>query len=91
MIVLILRIAALALRIVSFALLVYCIMSFVMPDHQLYRKLAYYMERILHPIRDRLYRWFPALRRTPVDFSPLVLWLLIDIALSLVYRLGRIL
>jgi len=85
----ILRIVSAVLRLANLALIVYCIMSFVMPQHELYRKAAYYMERVLHPIRSVLYRWFPALYRLPVDISPLVLWFLIDLAMSLVNMIGR--
>ena len=81
---LILNLAATALRIASFALLVYCVMSFVAPGNDLYRKAAYYMERVLYPVRMRLYRWFPSLRSLPVDLSPLVLWLAIDILMSVI-------
>lgn len=85
----ILRIVSTVLRLANLALIAYCIMSFVMPHHELYRKLAYYMERVLHPIRSLLYRWFPALYRLPVDISPLVLWFVIDFAMGLVNMIGR--
>ena len=87
----ILNLASLALRIFSFALLVYCVMSFVAPGNDLYRKAAYYMERVLYPVRMTLYSWFPALGALPVDLSPLALWLLIDVALALLNALGRLL
>lgn len=86
----ILGLAATALRIASFALLVYCIMSFVAPQNDLYRRAAYYVERVLYPVRMKLWRWFPALRSMPVDFSPLALWLLIDVALALLNMLRRV-
>lgn len=73
-------IAGMALRLLSLAMLIYCVMSFIMPQSDLYRKLASWVEPFLHPVRFRLYRWFPALRRMPVDFSPLAVWLLIDVA-----------
>ena len=66
---LILGIASAMLRIFSFVLLVYCVMSFVAPGNDLYRKAAYYMERVLYPVRMRLWSWFPALRSLPVDLS----------------------
>ena len=86
----ILSLAAMALRFASFALLVYCVMSFVAPNNDLYRKAAYYVERVLYPIRLKLWRWFPALRTLPVDISPLALWLLIDVAMALVNMLRRV-
>jgi len=79
-----LGIAGLVLHIASIALLVYCVMSFIMPHNELYRKAAYYVEPVLHPIRLQLYRWFPSLRDLPVDFSPLALWLALDIAGGLI-------
>jgi len=85
-----LNLAATALRIASFALLVYCIMSFVAPQNDLYRKASYYVERVLYPIRMKLWRWFPALRSLPVDLSPLALWLLIDVALAVLNMLRNI-
>lgn len=86
----ILSLASAALRLASFALLVYCVMSFVAPGNDLYRKAAYYVERVLYPIRLKLWRWFPALRNLPVDLSPLALWLLIDVAMALVNMLRRV-
>ena len=50
----------------------------------LYRKLGVYVERVLYPVRMQLYRWFPSLRSLPVDVSPLVLWLAIDILMSVI-------
>jgi len=82
--------AHLALRLLSLAMLAYCVMSFIMPGSSLYNGLASYVEPVLRPVRFRLYRWFPALRRMPVDFSPLAVWLLIDAAgwvLNLLQRL----
>ena len=73
-----------ALRLVSIALLVYCVMSFVMPQSDLMRKAAVYVEPVLRPFRGLLYRYFPKLRMMPVDFSPLVVWLVLDIAAWLV-------
>lgn len=87
---LILSLAATVLRIASFVLLVYCIMSFVAPQNELYRKAAYYVERVLYPIRMKLWQWFPSLRSMPVDFSPLALWMMIDLTLALLNALRRV-
>ena len=87
---LILGLLSLALKLASLALLIYCVMSFIMPHHQFYRKAACYVEPLLHPVRMQLYRWFPSLRNMPLDFSPLALWLLIDVAGWVVNWLGRI-
>lgn len=80
---------ALALRLASYALLIYCVMSFVMPQSDLFRKATMYVEPVLRPIRMKLYSWFPALRRLPLDFSPLALWLLIDILMAVVNVVRR--
>ena len=81
---LLLSLAGLVVKVASLALLVYCVMSFVMPHNDLYRKASFYVEPLLQPIRRQLYRWFPALRSLPLDFSPLALWLLLDIAGGLI-------
>lgn len=90
MIGLLLNLVSLALRLASFALLIYCVMSFVMPQNDLYRKASTYVEPVLGPVRLQLWKWFPALRRMPVDFSPLALWLIIDILMALVNLLRRV-
>jgi len=83
-------IAGMALRLLSLAMLVYCVMSFIMPQSDFYRKFASYVEPVLNPVRFQLYRWFPALRRMPVDFSPLAVWLLLDVAEWILLFLRRI-
>jgi len=90
MIALLLGLVSLALRLASLALLIYCVMSFVMPHHQLYRKASMYIQPILQPVRTQLYRWFPKLRNLPLDLSPLALWLAIDILMGIVNLLRRI-
>ena len=84
------NLAHLALRLISLAMMVYCVMSFIMPGSSLYYRLASYVDPILRPVRFRLYRWFPSLRRMPVDFSPLAVWLLIDVAGWLLNLLRRL-
>lgn len=79
------------LRILSWALLIYCVMSFVMPQSDLYRKLARYVEPLLDPIRRWLFRLFPSLSRMAVDVSPLGLWLVIEVAASLLTALRNLL
>lgn len=87
---LILSLIVTALRIASFALLIYCIMSFVAPHNDLYRKASVYVERVLYPVRMKLWQSFPALRNLAVDLSPLVLWFMIDLALALVNLLRTV-
>ena len=75
------------LRLLNIAMLIYCVMSFVMPQSEWFYKLASIINPILNPIRRKLYSWFPSLRRLPVDLSPLALWLLIDVAQMIINRL----
>ena len=84
-----LGIVAWLLRLASTLLLIYCIMSFVMPGTDLMRKAASYVEPVLRPFRELLYRYFPRLRTLPVDFSPLAVWLLIDVVTLLLNLLRR--
>ena len=81
---LILGLAALALKLANYALLAYCIMSFVMPQSDLYYKLSRYIQPVLDPVRRKLWQWIPSLRTLPVDVSPLGLWLCIDILMWIV-------
>ena len=81
---LILGLAALALKLANYALLAYCIMSFVMPQSDLYYKLSRYVQPVLDPVRRKLWQWIPSLRTLPVDVSPLGLWLALDILMWIV-------
>ena len=83
--------AGTVLRLANLALLVYCVMSFIMPQSDLYRRLASVVEPVMRPVRYQLYRWIPALRTMPVDFSPLAVWLLLDVAGWVLNVLRRIL
>ena len=77
MIATLLGIIAWLLRLASTVLLIYCIMSFVMPGSDLMRKAASYVEPVLHP------------RTLPVDLSPLAVWLVIDVVTLLLNMLRR--
>lgn len=70
---------SLVLDIVGFALVIYCIMSYVAPDNQLFLKMARYVEPILEPFRRLLRKYVPALSKLPVDISPLMVFLIIRI------------
>ena len=87
---LVLGLLSLALRAASLILIIYCVMSFVMPQHNLYRKASVYIRPLVDPIRQKLWRWFPSLRSLPVDLSPLGLWLVIDVAVAIVNLLRRV-
>ena len=79
----------LLLRVVSAALLIYCLLSFVTPGSRLMEFLRPHMEGILYPFRRLLFKWFPALMNSPMDFSPLAVWLVIDILMQLLRMLQR--
>lgn len=89
MIATLLGIVAWLLRLANTALLIYCIMSFVMPGSDLMRKASAYVEPVLRPFRQLLYRYFPRLCTLPVDFSPLAVWLAIDVVTLLLNLLRR--
>ena len=89
MIATLLGIIAWLLRLASTVLLIYCIMSFVMPGSDLMRKAASSVEPVLHPFRQLLYRYFPRLQTLPVDLSPLAVWLVIDVVTLLLNMLRR--
>ena len=89
MIATLLGIVAWLLRLANTALLIYCIMGFVMPGSDLMRKVSAYVEPVLRPFRQLLYRYFPRLRTLPVDFSPLAVWLAIDVVTLLLNLLRR--
>lgn len=79
----------LLLQVVSAALLIYCLLSFVAPGSRLMEFLRPHMEGILYPFRRLLFKWFPALMNSPMDFSPLAVWLVIDILMQLLRMLQR--
>lgn len=79
----------LLLRVVSAALLIYCLLSYIAPGSRVMEFLRPYMEGILNPFRQLLFKWFPKLMNSPVDFSPLAVWLVIDILLQLLRMLQR--
>lgn len=79
----------LLLQVVSTALLIYCLLSFVAPGSRLMEFLRPHMEGILYPFRRLLFKWFPALMNSPMDFSPLAVWLVIDILMQLLRMLQR--
>ena len=85
----ILGILILLLQVVSAALLIYCLLSFVAPGSRLMEFLRPHMEGILYPFRRLLFKWFPALMNSPMDFSPLAVWLVIDILMQLLRMLQR--
>lgn len=72
------------LQVIYYALLVYCILSWILPP---YNRVMMFLGRItnplLQPIRNVLFRIFP---RLPLDLSALVLFFLLNIVNSLLWR-----
>lgn len=81
----------LLMQIAGFLLLVYCVMTIVMPQSAILQKARTYVEPILSPFRELLYKWFPKLQGMAVDFSPLLVWLVIEIAIWVLNLLRRVL
>ena len=79
------------LNVFSFLLLVYCVMTFVMPDSAVMSKARTYGEPILAPFRELLYKIVPKLRGLAVDFSPLLVWAVIRVLIWILNLLRRIL
>ncbi|MEG0742097.1 MAG: YggT family protein [Clostridia bacterium] len=66
-------------QVINFAVLIYCVLTMIMPQSALVAKARPYIDPILAPFRKLLYRFFPKLRNLPLDFSPIVLWLAVDV------------
>lgn len=90
MISMLLGLVVLVLQIISFALLIYCVMSFVMPTSSIMEKTRRYVEPILTPFRELLYRFIPKLKGLVVDVSPLAVWLVIEVAIWLINLLRSV-
>ena len=69
-------------------LLIYVIMALVVPQNKYTLLIGRYIEPLLAPLRRFLARVFPRLRETGIDFSPLLLYILIWI-LSMLVKLLR--
>ena len=67
------------LSLLNTALLVYCILSFVAPNSSIMDAVRPYADMILDPFRQLIYSIFPGARNTGVDFSPMVLYVLIGL------------
>ena len=77
-------------QLLSVVVLIYCVLSFVMPGSNIFKQLGKIVLPILQPFRNILYKLFPKLRYSGVDFSPLLLWLAIDIVTWIVRMLSRL-
>lgn len=72
-----------ALNLLNTAVLVYCVLSFVMPGSSLMATLRPYADMLLDPFRKLIYRVFPAAADWGMDFSPILLFFVIRLASSL--------
>lgn len=72
------------LQVIYYALLVYCILSWILPPYnKVMMFLGRFMNPLLQPIRNVLFRIFP---RLPLDLSALVLFFILNIVNSLLWR-----
>lgn len=72
------------LQIVYYALLAYCLLSWILPPYnKVMMTLGRFMNPLLQPIRSLLFRIFP---RMPLDLSALALFLLINLLDRLLWQ-----
>lgn len=79
------------INVAGWVVLAYTILSWIIPGNAYMQKAASFIEPILAPIRAALRRLLPQLFNTGLDFSPAVLWLLLQVARWLVTLLRNIL
>ena len=77
---LILNLAYWIIDIASWLLLLYCIMTFIIPQNKYTQLLGKYVEPMLRPIHGWLLKTFPKMFDSGLDFSPVGLWLLFKVA-----------
>ena len=78
------------LQLVDVLLLVYCIMTFVIPNSRIVQVLGQFFSPILSSIRTVLFRIFPSLRNSMIDISPMILWFLCSVAIWVIQMLWRL-
>ena len=66
-------------QIASWLMLVYVVMTLLMPQNKYTLLIGKYAEPILTPIRAWLSKTFPKLANLSVEVSPLVFWLLLEV------------
>jgi uncharacterized protein YggT (Ycf19 family) len=77
--------------IAGWALIIYVIMTMLIPQNKYTLLAGKYIEPVLAPIRAWLNKTFPKLGGMRVDLSPLVLWLLLEIVTWLLGLLRNLL
>lgn len=80
-----------ALNIAGWVLLIYVVLSLVIPQSKVTQTIGRYAEPLLSPLRRWLNRTFSKLCGGALDFSPVALWLLLEVAGWLVGVLRNIL
>ena len=79
------------LNLASWVMIVYVVMSLVMPTHKYTLLARRYIERVLSPIRMLLARRFPKLSTLGFDLSPLIFLIALSLAKNILGFLQRIL
>lgn len=73
------------LQIINYALLIYCVLSWLLPPyHKVMAVLSRFVDPLLSPIRGLMFRMFP---RARLDFSALLAFLLLGIVQRLLWQL----
>lgn len=67
------------LSLLNTAVLLYCILSFVAPNSSIMDAVRPYADMILDPFRQLIYSIFPSAQNTGVDFSPMLLYVVIGL------------
>lgn len=78
------------LRLVSIAIIVYCVLGFVTPSSALVQKAKPYLEPVLAPFRALIEKYLPALGKLSFDMSPIAAILVIELAVLVLRLLQRI-
>ena len=79
MIRLLIKIISLALTVINWAVLIYCLLSILAPESQLFKVVSGYVDPILDPFRRIIRRLIPAAAGWRIDLSPVLLWLVIRV------------
>lgn len=79
------------LNVAFWVMLVYVVMSLLIPQNKYTMLVGKYVEPVLAPMRNWLFKMFPKLAGLRVDFSPVVFWLLLKVATWLLMLLKAIL
>lgn len=83
----IIKLISTAITLYSYALLAYLVLNIIMPGHSATLFLKSICEPVLQPVRKFLYRTFPALYKFPIDFSPLLVFFIINLLEGILFRL----